>query len=97
MLLLTPDDRNALVTFWADVFVETPDCGWVDRSHTRADAQEQLDALLDTLEEADDRAASAMLSQIATRLQDAEREHFAAPHPIQWTREEDLLEQHLVS
>lgn len=47
--------------------------------------------------EADGRPASAMLGRIATRLQAAERERFAAAHPIQWTREEDLLEQHLVS
>jgi hypothetical protein len=38
-----------------------------------------------------------MLGQVDARLQEAERNRFAAAHPIQWRREEDLLEQHTVS
>lgn len=50
---LSPDDRDALVTLWADIFVEMPDYGWVDRDHIRADAQERIDALLENPEGVD--------------------------------------------
>ena len=59
---LAPDDRDALVTLWADIFVEMPDYGGVDRDDIRADAQEQIDALLDNPEGAD-----AMRSRVALR------------------------------
>jgi len=47
--------------------------------------------------EQEGRPAHAMLGQVDARLQEAERNRFAAAHPIQWRREEDLLEQHTVS
>lgn len=59
---LTPDDRDALVTLWPDIFAEMPDYGGVDRDYIWADAQEQIDALLDSPEGAD-----AMRSRVALR------------------------------
>jgi GNAT superfamily N-acetyltransferase len=59
---LAPNDQDALVTLWADIFVERPDYGRVDRDHIRADAQKQIDALLDNSE-----GANATCSRVALR------------------------------
>lgn len=59
---LAPNDRDALVTLWADIFVERPDYGRVDRDHIRTDAQKQIDALLDNSE-----GANATCSRVALR------------------------------
>ena len=59
---LAPDDRDALVTLWADIFVEMPDYGGVDRDDIRADAQEQIDVLLNSPE-----GPNAMRSRVALR------------------------------
>lgn len=59
---LAPGDRDALVTLWADIFAEMPDYGRADRDHIRADAREQIDALLDNPEGVD-----AMRSRVALR------------------------------
>jgi ribosomal protein S18 acetylase RimI-like enzyme len=42
-----PKDRDALVALWADIFVEMPDYGWVDRERIRVDAQKWLDGLME--------------------------------------------------
>jgi len=57
-----PEDRDALATLWADVFVQHPDYGWVDREYIHSDAQDRLDALLDTPD-----AQNARRSRVAVR------------------------------
>lgn len=59
---LAPDDRDALVTLWADIFVEMPDYGWVDREYIRDDAQERIDALLENAD-----GQNARRSRVAVR------------------------------
>lgn len=58
---LRPDDRNALVDLWTEVFDPLPDYGLADRVFIRSDAERQLDELL-----ADPASEEVFHSRVAT-------------------------------